>query len=452
MRNSVRRQTKIVSSIGPASGGVEFPKVMKAGADIFRFNFSHDTIESHRQRFEEACTYEKALGLRLAKFADMQGPKHRIGLFKEGTATLEEGKIFRVDLNEELGDSLRVHLPHPEIFKSLQCGASILINDGQIHLEVVEAGDDYADAKVLVGGEISNKKGFNVPNILLDLPCITEKDKRDIEAAIDIGFKLIVISFVQTAKDMEDARAFINGRARIIAKIEKPAAMDELAEIVSLSDGVMIGRGDMAVEASYPVTAVYHKRMVQECIRQNKPVIVATQMLESMIENPFPTRAEVSDIANAVYEGADCTMLSAESTVGKYPAHAIRMMSDVIGTVEEDKNKDILDAYKMFARQYTAIDSVLEAKLDALIDAGNQGIIMINPTAEEVGRVACLRKSIPIFPIVNKEIDEQHFFLFFGMNPILTDQDLTDKSNVDAIISEIAQQLGASKDFVGILD
>lgn len=435
----INKLTKIISSIGPASQGESYPKIFKAGADIFRYNFSHDTGDLQRKKYNDACCIEKELGYRVTKFADMQGPKHRVGKFKDGKKySIKTGQNFKFDSVDELGDETRVKLPHPKLFKSLIKGAIVLVDDGQLKFEVIEVGKDFVDTKVLIGGKISDKKGFNIPSVLIKESCITKKDLVDIEDAINIGFKLIVISFVQTAEDLKEAKRIINGRAKIIAKLEKPLVMKYLEEIVSLSDAVMIGRGDFAVEASYEIVPVYQKRIIRECNKQNVPVIVATQMLESMIDNPFPTRAEISDISTAVYDCADAVMLSAETTVGKYPELAIGIMNKVIRTAEAPENRDILDSYIGFNRQFTKDESALLSRINNLINKGAKAFVLINPNVEFVGRISKLRLNIPFFPVFNDEQNEQLSRLFFGCFPILVEEEISIKN----VIKDISKEQG----------
>jgi len=436
----IEKFTKIIASIGPASSGENYPKILKAGTDIFRYNFSHSAKETHGEGYNEACHFEKTLGYRVTKFADMQGPKHRIGTFKNGQKyLLKSGQEFKLDSSDEPGDNTRVKLPHPSIFKSLEKGSIVLINDGQIKLEVIEPGRDFVNTKVLVGGQISDRKGFNIPNSLIQESCITEKDRIDIEYAIESGFKLIVISFIQTPEDVKEAKRIINGRAKLIAKLEKPLVMEHLEEIVSLSDAVMIGRGDFAVEATYEVVPIYQKRIVRECNKQGIPVIVATQMLESMIENPFPTRAEISDIANAVYEGADCVMLSAETTVGQNPELAIDIMTRVIKQTESPKNQDLWDEYNTFNRQFINYDSDLLKKVSDLKKQGAQAFITVNPKIDFVAQYSKLRVKTPLFPIFNDEQDEQLARLYFGCYPVLNYEDTKNPNSIQQIIEKIAK-------------
>jgi pyruvate kinase len=425
-QNKIDRFTKIMSSIGPASYGENYPKVFNNGANLFRYNFSHETGEGQALRFNEACRIEKELGLRVSKFADMQGPKHRIGDFKGGKAIIKNGQIFIFDLSDELGDNTRVKCPHPDIFSSLVKGATILIDDGRLKLEVTKQEKNRIETKVVIGGEISNKKGFNVPNVLLKSPCITDKDRIDIEDAIKIGFRVIVISFVQTPDDVIDAKKLINGRAKVIAKLEKPLVMEHLKKVVELSDGIMIGRGDFAVEASYELVPVHERRIIEECNRQNKPVIVATQMMESMVENPFPTRAEVSDVATACYNCTDCVMLSEETTIGKNPDLVVNMMSRILKTVESEKNSDILDKYVEFNKQFTNIESKLYDEVNKIIKNGAKALFLVEPDIKIVGQIGKMRLKIPFFPFFKDEQLEQISRLYYGCEPILIENNMTE--------------------------
>ena len=446
--NKFERFTKIISSIGPATSGENYEKPFKAGANLFRYNFSHETGDLQKKKLEDACAMEKKLGYRVTKFADMQGPKHRLGMFKNGEKyTLVAGQNFRLDLSDELGDETRVKLPHPEIFPSLVKGAIVLVNDGAIKLEVVEQGKDYVNTKVIVGGKISDKKGFNIPNVLIKSSCITEKDKKDIEDAIKIGFKLIVISFVQTPEDVKEAIELVKGRAKIIAKLEKPLVMEKLPEIISLADGIMIGRGDFAVEASYEVIPVYERMIIEECNRQNKPVIVATQMLESMIENPFPTRAEVSDVATACYNCADDVMLSAETTVGKFPEMAIGLMSRILKTVESEEHKDVLDRYIEFNKQFTNICPKLQEKVNSAIKNGAKALYLIEPDVKTVGQISKMRLRTPFFPFFKDEQLEQLCRMYYGCDPVLMEKELSEKE----IVSYIAKRQGIKESEVALI-
>lgn len=329
--------TKILATIGPSSASREqIAKLIDAGADAFRINFSHGTHEEHKERVEIIRQLEKEKGRFISILADMQGPKLRVGEFREDKVLLKEGQKFILDMKAEAGDDKRVTLPHPEIFAALKPGDDLLVNDGYIVLHVDKCNKKEAQTTVKVGGYISSHKGVNLPNTQLPISAITPKDREDLEFALSIGVDWIGLSFVQSVDDVREAKELINGRAWLISKLEKPSAIDDLDEIIKLSDAIMVARGDLGVECPIQVVPVLQKRIVSSCRKYARPVIVATQMLESMINNPNPTRAEVSDVATAVYDGADTVMLSAETAAGRYPVEAVTMMHKIVSQVEAD--------------------------------------------------------------------------------------------------------------------
>ena len=345
---SLRRQrsVKIVATLGPASSTYETIKALfEAGADVFRLNMSHGTHEETRQRYEIIRMIEGELDRPIGVLADLQGPKLRVGTFENGSETLEDGDVFRMDLDEAPGSKARVRLPHPEIFAALEPGATLLVNDGKIRLKVTACGPDFAETEVVAGGVISDRKGVNVPDVVLPLAALTEKDRKDLEFACDLGADWIALSFVQRPEDVHEARSLIAGRAAVMVKVEKPAAVAAFDEILTTCDAVMVARGDLGVEMDIQDVPPIQKRMIRKCRAAGKPVVVATQMLESMIQAPVPTRAEVSDVAGAIYEGADAVMLSAESAAGDFPVESVRMMNNVAVSVEADPTfRDIVEA------------------------------------------------------------------------------------------------------------
>ena len=333
----IKTKTNILATLGPSSATKEvIEKLIDAGADAFRFNFSHGTHDEHKERYNIVRKLAKEKGRRITLIADMQGPKLRVGEFKDGKITLQEGQKFLLDMDNELGDEKRVTLPHPEIFAAVKNGEDLLLNDGNIRLKIEKHDPSHIWTKVIVGGYLSSHKGVNLPNITLPISAITEKDKKDIAFALKLGFDWISLSFIQKSEDVKQARNLIGDKALIISKLEKPSAINELEEIVKLSDGIMVARGDLGVECPIQQVPVLQKRIVSCCRKYARPVIIATQMLESMINNPTPTRAEVSDVATAVYDGADTVMLSAESAAGHYPVEAVQMMNNIITEVETD--------------------------------------------------------------------------------------------------------------------
>ncbi len=308
------RNVKIVATLGPASNTYEMlHKLHEAGADVFRLNMSHGSHPEIAERHAMIRKLEADLGTPIAILADLQGPKLRVGVFANDEGEdLSVGAPFRLDLSDAPGDATRVQLPHREIFDALEPGAHLLVNDGKIKLRVKDCGADFADCEVVVGGVISNRKGVNVPDVVLPLAALSDKDRKDLEFVCELGIDWLALSFVQRPADVEEARALAKGRAFIMSKIEKPNAVKMFDEILKVSDGIMVARGDLGVELPVQNVPPIQKRLVRKCRVAAKPVIVATQMLESMIESPMPTRAEVSDVATAIYEGADAIMLSAE--------------------------------------------------------------------------------------------------------------------------------------------
>ena len=329
--------TRILATIGPATASDEkIAELIDAGVDAFRFNFSHGTHQEHKQRLSVVRKLAKQKGRYIAVVADMQGPKLRVGEFEKGGVVLEEGQKFVLDMKNEPGTKERVTLPHKEIFAAIKVGDELLLNDGNIVLKIKSKTSNSAVTIVKVGGELSSHKGVNLPNVKLPISAITEKDRDDLKFALKLGVDWVCLSFVQSVEDVKEARKLIGDKAMIISKIEKPSAIEELDEIIHLSDAIMVARGDLGVECPLQTVPVLQKKIVNACRKFARPVIVATQMLESMIEKPTPTRAEVSDVATAVYDGCDAVMLSAETAVGKYPVGAVKMMNKIITQVESD--------------------------------------------------------------------------------------------------------------------
>lgn len=334
---SAQCRTKIVATLGPASSSRETVGALaRAGADVFRLNFSHGTQAEHAARYEIVRAVEAEIGRPLGVLADLQGPKLRVGVFAGGQVTLDVGAQFRLDLNDAPGDGRRVRLPHPEIVSVARKGAVLLLDDGRLRLRVTEVGHDFLETEVIVGGVLSDHKGVNVPGLILPIPALTDADRRNLAFALDLGADFIALSFVQRADDVMEARALIGGRAWTVAKLEKPQALDNLDAILKVADAVMVARGDLGVELPPEAVPLAQKRIIRDARKLGRPVIVATQMLESMISAPTPTRAEASDVATAVFDGADAVMLSAESAAGQYPEEAVSMMNRILTRVEAD--------------------------------------------------------------------------------------------------------------------
>lgn len=330
-------RTKILATLGPASNSEEkIADLIEAGVDGFRFNFSHGTHEEHKEMYERVRRIAKKKNEHITLVADMQGPKLRIGKFKDGKVLLNKGQKFTLDMKKDLGDENRVTLPHKEIFEAIKVGDKLLVNDGNIVLRVTKCNKESAVTEVEVGGFISGHKGVNLPNSSLNISALTPKDLDDLNFALELGFDCICLSFVQRANDIKEARKIVGKKAWIISKLEKPQALDDLNAIIKASDMIMVARGDLGVECPIVTVPVLQKQIVAKCREVGKPVIVATQMLESMISAPMPTRAEVSDVANAVYDGCDVVMLSAETAAGSYPVETVKTMCGVISEVENN--------------------------------------------------------------------------------------------------------------------
>src|SRR5690606_8838446 len=332
-----RRNAKIVATLGPASSSPEMISALFAeGVDIFRLNFSHGTHEEHAERLDTIRRLERKTGRPIGIVADLQGPKLRVGTFAGGPVELRAGNRFRLELKRKTGDAEGARLPHPEIFAALEIGTDLLLNDGRIRLRILDCSEEWADTEVIAGGELSDRKGVNVPGVVLPISAITDKDRDDLRFALDQGVDWIALSFVQRPEDVAEARRLIAGRAAVLIKLEKPAAIQRLDELIDLSDAVMVARGDLGVEMPPEDVPSLQKQIVRVCREAGKPVIVATQMLESMVNAPAPTRAEASDVATAVWDGADAVMLSAETAAGQYPREAVGMMNRIIRRTESD--------------------------------------------------------------------------------------------------------------------
>lgn len=394
------RNVKIVATLGPASSTPEMIRALfDAGADVFRLNMSHGSHDDHRARYDAIRAVETETGRPIAVLADLQGPKLRVGQFADGPVDLTEGDDFRFDLDPAPGDARRVQLPHPEIFAALVEGAELLVNDGKIRLRVLSCSPDHAECTVTVGGQISDRKGVNVPDVVLPLAALSDKDRADLEFACELGVDWLALSFVQRPEDVEEARALARGRAAILSKIEKPAAVRAFDEILKVSDGIMVARGDLGVELPVHSVPPIQKRLVRLCRSAAKPVIVATQMLESMIDSPMPTRAEVSDVANAIYEGADAVMLSAESAAGSYPIEAVTTMDSVARSVEADPNyRSIIEAARK-ASLSSVPDAIVTAAREIAETTDVAAICAFTQSGQTVSLIARERPRVPILAL-----------------------------------------------------
>ena len=415
-----------------------------AGVDVFRLNFSHGSHADHSERFKVIRALEAETGRPIGVLADLQGPKLRVGIFADGPVMLVPGQPFRLDLDEAPGDRRRVRLPHPEIFAALVPGAELLLDDGKLRLVVDTCGANFADTRVLVGGKLSERKGVNVPGVVLPITALTEKDRKDLAQALALGADWIALSFVQRPEDVTEARELIGDRAAIVVKLEKPSAVDCLDEIVALTDAVMVARGDLGVELPAERVPAIQKRIVRACRKLGKPVIVATQMLESMIDSPVPTRAEASDVATAIYDGADAVMLSAESASGKYPVVAVDMMNRIIEQVEADPQyRQLIDASHSSARPG---DDVAEAVCCAMRRAVSllhaAAIVCYTSSGHTSLRAARERPESPVLSLTPRLQTARRLALVWGVHSVHID----DVASVDQM-TEVARQIAQRERF-----
>ncbi|GAB5468591.1 MAG: pyruvate kinase [Rhodospirillales bacterium] len=416
-----QRKARIVATLGPSSSTPKrIEALFRAGADVFRLNFSHSTQAEQQDRLKIIRQIEKKNARPIAVLADLQGPKLRLGTFAAGKVTIKKGAAFRLDMNPEPGDEARAPLPHGEIFAALAEGQNLLLDDGKVALTVESHGSDFADCKVTVGGSLSDRKGVNVPGAVLPISPLTKKDRSDLAFALDIGVDWIALSFVQRPEDVAEARRLIQGRAALLSKIEKPAALDHLDELVELSDAIMVARGDLGVEMPLQHVPRWQKKIVRKCRQIGKPVVVATQMLESMVTSPTPTRAEVSDVATAVYDGADAVMLSAESAAGQYPVEAVTMMNKCILATERDRFFEPLVHALTLRPEATGPDalSAAAAQVAGTIDA--QAIICYTTSGSTAKRAARERPNVPILVLTESLATARSLALLWGVHCVHT--------------------------------
>jgi pyruvate kinase len=410
------RCAKIIATLGPATttdGTIE--ALARAGASVFRLNFSHGAHAEHERRFHAVRRVEKTLGRPLAVLADLQGPKLRVGGFLGGGTRLTTGQAFRLDLSTDLGDASRVRLPHPEIFAALEPGTDLLLDDGKLRLRVESIGAEAIETRVLTGGALSDHKGVNVPNVMLPISALTEKDRTDLAFALDLGVDWVALSFVQRPEDVAEIRKLVAGRAAVVSKLEKPSALDDLTRIIELSDAVMVARGDLGVEIPPERVPIVQKRIIQACRAAGTPVVVATQMLESMIKAPTPTRAEASDVASAIYEGADAVMLSAETSIGEYPVAAVGLMDRIITQVEDDEHfRDLVDAGR-HEPENSAADAICAAARQVARTLSAALIVSFTTSGSTALRAARERPSVPILCLTPSSAVARRMALVWGV-------------------------------------
>ncbi|WP_310533648.1 pyruvate kinase [Novosphingobium sp.] len=419
------RKVKILATLGPASRSPEMiARLLRAGVDAFRVNMSHGDHPTHAETIANIRAAEKDFGRPIAVLCDLQGPKLRVGQFKDGRTVIRHGSHFTLDRNPELGDENRVCLPHPELFAVLEKGQRLLVDDGKIRLRVIRAGADEILCTAEVGGVISDRKGVNVPDAVVPIPALTPKDRRDLAFAVEHGADWIALSFVQRPEDVAEARQLMGGMqasgASLMAKIEKPAAIDRLAEIIELSDGIMVARGDLGVELNPEEVPPLQKRIVETTRRSGKPVVVATQMLESMIESPAPTRAEVSDVANAIYDGADAVMLSAETAAGAWPEEAVTIMDRIAKQVERDPGYAARVHFAEMRPDATTANALARASAQITETVAISGIIIFTGSGSTARRVARERPNVPMLVLTPSPKIARKLALLWGAHAVHT--------------------------------
>jgi len=416
------RKVKILATLGPASRSPEMiAKLLRAGADAFRVNMSHGDHETHAATIAAIRAAEKDFGRPVAVLCDLQGPKLRVGQFKDGKAVIRHSGHFVFDRDPAPGDENRVCLPHPELFSVLKKGQRLLIDDGKLRLKVIEASEDRILCSAEVGGVIMDRKGVNVPDAVVPIPALTEKDRRDLAFAVDQGADWIALSFVQRPEDVAEARRLIGGSGTaLMAKIEKPAAVDRIEEIIELADGIMVARGDLGVELNPEEVPPIQKLIGGATRRSGKPVVVATQMLESMIESPAPTRAEVSDVANAVYDGADAVMLSAETASGAWPEEAVTIMHRIAGQVERDPGYRHQVSFAHVMPDTTTADALSHACASIAEALPIAGIIVFTGSGSTARRVARERPAAPMLVMTPSQRIARRLALLWGAHAVNT--------------------------------
>ncbi len=438
-----KRRTKILATLGPASSSKEkIKELFNAGADLFRINMSHSSHEMLNDLVATLRSVEKEIGRPIGILADLQGPKLRLGEFADTEIAVEAGDKIILDLDETPGTQTRIHIPHPEILEALEPGHRILVDDGKVTLKVLKASKNEALTEVVSGAKLSSRKGVSLPDSELGVSSLTEKDYADLDAALAAEVDWIAISFVQRPEDVAEVRKIAKGRAGILSKIEKPQALTKLEEIIELSDAIMVARGDLGVEVPIEQVPGLQKQMTRACRRAGKPVVVATQMLESMITAPMPTRAEVSDVGTAVFEGADAIMLSAESAVGDYPVEAVTMMDKIATQIEQDQNYDGIISAQRAEPEPTGADAISLAARQIAETLNLSAIVCYTGSGTTGLRAARERPSVPIIALSPVARTARRLSIVWGLHCVVTQ----DAHDLDDMVDR-ACRIAASEKF-----
>ena len=439
------RRCKIIATVGPASADrATLARLFEAGADVFRINMSHATHEGMRERVQAIRSLEKEFGRPIAVLLDLQGPKLRIGTFLDGSVQLVKGERFALDDDPNAGDITRVYLPHPEILRALEPGHTILIDDGKVRLRILEATPNRAVASVEVAGRISNRKGVSLPDTEIPVSSMTEKDRSDLDAGLNEGVDWVAVSFVQRPEDVAEVKKISRGRAFVMSKIEKPQAIARLDEIMEVSDGLMVARGDLGVEMPLEQVPSLQKRITRLSRLLGKPVVIATQMLESMITSPVPTRAEVSDVATAVFEGADAIMLSAESASGQFPVEAVATMNRIAEQVEQDTFYRTIIHAQRAEPEATGADAIAAAARDIAETLDLRAIAAWTASGSTALRIARERPAPPVIALTPHRPTARRLALVWGVHAIVT-KDAHDVDDMTKRACKFASREGFAK-------
>jgi pyruvate kinase len=440
-----RRSVKILATLGPASSEeAQIAALFEAGADVFRINMSHTSHDLLRTLHGRIRAVEERFARPIGILADLQGPKLRVGEFADGSALVEEGQTFAFDTDRTPGDETRVFLPHPPVFKTIEAGHRFLIDDGRIRMQVKTATAGRIECIVEIGGKLSNRKGISLPDTMLPFGAMTDKDRADLEAALNLGVDWVALSFVQRPDDLAEARKMTRGRAAIMAKIEKPSAVERLDEIIEMADGLMVARGDLGVEMPLEAVPGVQKRITRACRRAGRPVVVATQMLESMISAPVPTRAEVSDVATAVFEGADAIMLSAESAAGAFPTEAVATMNRIAEKVETDAVFTAIIHSQRTDPEATGPDAISAAARTVADTLRLPAIVCYTSSGATGLRAARERPERPIIALSPNPATSRRLALVWGLHCVLT-EDAHDETDMVERACRIAYQEGFAR-------
>jgi len=440
-----QRNAKIVATLGPASSTpAMIAALFHRGVDVFRLNFSHGTHADHRRRMEAIRAVEAKAGRPIGVLMDLQGPKFRVGTFAHGPVLLAAGAALRLDLDPAPGSAKRVCLPHPEIFAIMKPGLQLLLDDGRLRLEVERCNDDHAITRVKVGGKLAERKGVNIPDAIIPLSSLTAKDRRDLEFGLELGADWVALSFVQRPEDIDEARALIGDRAGVMAKLEKPMAITQLDAIVDRADSIMVARGDLGVEMRPEQVPTVQRRILRACRHAGKPVIVATQMLESMITSPVPTRAEASDVATAVYDGADAVMLSAESASGQFPLEAVEIMDRIIREVEQDEHYRTLTDAQHAEPRPTAADAISHSLRETAHIVSAKATVIYTHSGSSSIRASRERPEVPILSLTPKLSTARRLALVWGVHSVLTNE-TTDINTMTDLACKTALEEGFAK-------